>query len=676
MIPERLLLYPPFADPTQPYISLPVLKGHLKSKGMDARIMDLNIQAARFLLAPENIKRLDSLLEKKFNALNNKSSLSLPQQWEYQEIVQSRQFLEPLMGMEKSLVEIFQNPDFFYNYSFYSWAREKVDGLFQALAAAHFPYQYHFNKAGHFLIPWSFEMLEEYCSQNKSPLHDFYTDSFQNQSSCVDFIGISLSFVSQIPESFYLCRLLRNWFPHAFLMIGGSCLHQILSMAEEKTWQQLFTYVDAACVGEGEETLFRLFGILPQWQKSQDARERFDLIQNIPNLAIQNPHTRQTYFSPSWIADLHDSAIPDFTDLSLDSYLAPERILLYAPTRGCYWNKCSFCDYGFSRLSSHQYREIPYQTAAKQLEALSLQYDVKNFYLSCDVLAPVYALKLAQEISQKGLSIHWNTDLRIEKYYTPERCETLYQSGLRAVAFGVESGSDRMLACMNKGIQTKLTEEINQNFHNAGIATAWMAFHYHPGETLPEARKTIDWIERQKEYVDLFIVGEFGLTSGSHIACHPSQYGLKNVYYLAGDEFKLYPAFEEKNPKASRNYAQTLDAELSQIARQYTLMHYPWAGAISTHHSFLYFLRFGQRAFAGMLKQHKPHSPFPTVKSQSPWKKLRYSLQEIASRKQSFLEHYCLFALAPDKSLICPLSISHLSQETSKEKPLESKSKK
>ncbi len=668
LIPDRLLLYPPFADPTQPYISLPTLKGYLKRKNMDAKVIDINMEATHFLLAPQRIAKLHSVLEQRFIEFNRKPSLSFLEQWEYEGLANARKILESFADRKESLVKIFQNPDSFYEYSLYSWAREKMDGLFDAISSVSFPYQYHFNKAGHFLIPWSFEMLDAYCDEKRSPLHDFYEGYFQNRFSSVDFIGISLTFVSQIPEAFYLCRSLRSFFPNAFFMLGGSCLHQILSYAKEKTLHKLFSYVDAACIGEGEETLAELFPLLPQWQKVSDTNLRLKLIENVPNLLLWDSHTKKVHTSPFWMADLQDPAMPDFTDLALDNYLAPGRILLYAPTRGCYWNKCSFCDYGFSRLSSHRYREIPAEIAASQLETLSCQYSVENFYLSCDVLAPAYALKLAEQILQKDISIHWNTDLRIEKYYTIEQCHRLYKSGLRAVAFGVESGSDQMLRCMNKGLNTKLIEEINRNFHDAGISTAWMAFHYHPGENLQEAMKTIDWIAKEKSYVDLFIVGEFGLTSRSDIAHNPSKYGLDNIYYFEGDEFKLYPSFQEKNKKASRNNAQILDKELSRVASTYTLMHYPWAGAISTHHTFLYLLRFGQRAFAGMFKKHRRY--LPKTKNKGHLEKERYSLKEIDRRKDSFLRHYQKLALTPDISMTAPLSFTHFLQEAKKWKEL------
>ena len=52
---QRLLLHPPFADPTQPYLSLPTLKGWLRARGLDATVVDLNVEAAHWLFEPETL---------------------------------------------------------------------------------------------------------------------------------------------------------------------------------------------------------------------------------------------------------------------------------------------------------------------------------------------------------------------------------------------------------------------------------------------------------------------------------------------------------------------------------------------------------------------------------------------------------------------------------------------
>ena len=47
--------------------------------------------------------------------------------------------------------------------------------------------------------------------------------------------------------------------------------------------------------------------------------------------------------------------------------------------------------------------------------------------------------------------------------------------------------------------------------------------------------------------IDLFIVGQFGLERGSHIAQDPVRYGVRKIYYAAGDELRLYALYTHKN---------------------------------------------------------------------------------------------------------------------------------
>src|SRR5512138_2152416 len=55
---KTILVYPPFADPTQPYVSLPVLKSYMAYKGIDASILDINIRAFHYLFERERLEEL------------------------------------------------------------------------------------------------------------------------------------------------------------------------------------------------------------------------------------------------------------------------------------------------------------------------------------------------------------------------------------------------------------------------------------------------------------------------------------------------------------------------------------------------------------------------------------------------------------------------------------------
>ena len=109
---------------------------------------------------------------------------------------------------------------------------------------------------------------------------------------------------------------------------------------------------------EGEETLAALLGQLETIRSAESAADRFSILREIPNLLVSDGD-KKLAVGPRVTLDLRDVPPPDYSDVDLDRYLAPSRTLLYAPTRGCYWNQCSFCYYGLSATATASYCEIP-----------------------------------------------------------------------------------------------------------------------------------------------------------------------------------------------------------------------------------------------------------------------------------------------------------------------------
>ncbi|MBU0479709.1 MAG: radical SAM protein [Proteobacteria bacterium] len=646
------LIFPPFADPTWAYVGLPTLKGYLRRRGLRVLLKDYNIEALSFLLAGETMDNWHHELSSRFQELNRRKHLTLYEQMEYWRIAEAL----PLCRDFSDCFSVMKDHRQFYNKKKYLMARDGFEELFKILEALYFPFRFGFNRADHLVAPWDFKLLEYYISRKKSPLDPFYRRQLRTLAG-PGFIGISLTFVSQIPETFYLCRLIREYFPACFLMLGGPCIDQIMRNSGEETTRQIFEFVDAVGMQEGEQTLAQLLPILNNKNHTPEA------FAAIPNLVMKGAAAGSFQRGPLVTLDPADAGRPDYSDLDRNHYLAPEPMLLYSPTRGCYWNKCSFCCYGFNQSGRHAYREIPVEQAVSDLQAMQEEFGVKNFYLSADVLSPAYAIALAERIIQKGLNIRWSTDLRIEAAYSPERCRLLHQAGLRAVAFGIESGSDRVLRLMNKGIDVELICRINRNFHQAGIATSWMTFLNHPGETTQEAEATIALISRQRGMIDQFIAGEFNLTPGSLISCHPEQYGIASVYHTQGDVFRLFPLFRMAKsglPQADDGF---LEEKIDVLSKHYQLDHYPWTGAISTHHSFLYLLHYGQRVFAepwpGYAKKHR-RKKFP-AKS-----RLNFSLEGCRKRERAFMHRYLGEALRPmENGLQAPLSFEHFQKALS-----------
>jgi len=685
---ERLLIHPPFADPTQPYLSLPTLKGYLRARGLDARVMDLNVEAAHWLFAHENLVHVGRRVGSRFIDLNRQQVLSFDEQREYRALVESRPKIDRAIGASPGPVEVFTSRDLFFDGEHYARTRRIVEGYFDALSAAYYPYRFGFNQCSHSVVPWSFELLEEYSQGKRSPLTGFYEQFFTGPEewdweqegeprvdlSEVDFVGISVVFPSQIPEALHLARFLRKRAPQAFLALGGPLVHQVAVHLEPEGQRQLLEYADALALFEGEETLTQLFPLLEQWRADKDPARRFELLRNVPNLLVLDPASGTPVLGPRQTLDLAQDALPpDYSDLDLDRYLAPSRTLLYAPTRGCYWGKCSFCYYGLTETATASYREVPPERAASELAQLSRRHGVKNFYLSCDVLSPSYAVRLAQALIDKGVKIRWSSDLKIEKYFTPERCKLLFESGLRSAAFGIESGSDRILELMRKGCDRATMTEVNRNFHQAGVATEWMTFTDHPDEALDEALATVSWIDEQREFIDCFIVGKFGLERGSHIAQDPQRYGVRRIHYAEGDDLRLYALFTHVGGRRGPEAEERIEDVIARTARHYALSPYPWAGANSTHHTFLHLVEFGQSVFK--LHFQRAGAAFEGALPAAPQshitglrERARFSIERITEAEERFFATFlpaALYTTIPARRQggkgdeVAPLSVGH-----------------
>ena len=661
---QRLLIHPPFADPTQPYLSLPTLKGHLRAKGLDATVFDANIEAARWLLAKENAMHVARRVGSRFVDLNRKQGLSFDEAREYRALEAARSKVEHFVGADVDPVEVFTTREHFYDAERYSLARRRVDAYFEAVSAAYWPFRYGFNAATHNLLPWSFELLEQYCAERRSPLEALYErwlmprDEWDWDEGApppfdideCDFVGVSVVFPSQLPEALCLLRRLRERKPSSFLALGGPAIHQVVAHLDPERKRALFGWVDAIGMYEGERTLEALFPLLERWSALEDAGERHALLREVPNLLLLDPASGECVLGPRETLDLRATEMPDYSDLDLDRYLAPSRTLLYAPTRGCYWGKCSFCYYGLTETGTASYREVPVAKAVSDMAQLARRHGVRTFYISCDVLSPKYAVLFAQEILDRKLKIRWSSDLKIEKYFTPERAKLLFDSGLRSAAFGIESGSDRILELMRKGVDRETLTSVNRAFHEAGVATEWMTFTDHPDETVAEALETIDWIEEQSEQVDLFIVGEFGLESGSHIAQDPARYGVRRIWHAEGDDLRLYALFQHKDGRRTKAANEEVESEIARMSSAWELHPYPWAGANSTHHTFLHFLEYGQRAFRHHFQRAQAATRGslgtpPVAHVAGLREKVRFNVETIAAMEEEFFSTWLPKAL-------------------------------
>jgi hypothetical protein len=577
------LIYPPTCDPTAPYLSVPTLTGYLRAQGVEVRPIDANIEAYSRLLRRESLSVLAGRLEAGWASLKRKSPLTHAEQlagaalWEAREDARSApDAIDDALAVlrDRSGERFFDPPQ-------YGAAIAAVEGALRLVSAAYAPLSLDFAA---YRTPFSLLTIgeiEEDARPERNPFHGYFQELCANLAAeQVGIVGLSVAFPGQVQPAYSLAFMIRRLLPDVHVTVGGPALTQILLRLKGEFLTRALKPFHSAVLFEGEAALLALVRAVERGES--------------PTGIIEGTKT----------TDLGALPAPDFDGLPLEKYFSPAPVLPYDPTRGCYWGKCAFCHYGLAACGTARYRERPVGQAAGHIRALAKRYGCRLFHLSQDSLSPRTARRLAEALTAAfGPSpggkppLRWATDMRPEPTLDAECCRVLAQGGALSIALGVESAAPRVLKLINKGVSVPDAARAAKNLAAAGIAMEAMCFTDFPTETGREALMTIRFIQELRQSVALFICGEFALTAGARVALHPGEYGIRETWHVAGDEFSLTPFYEESAPAKTPADRERIDAAIDRLARSWWLHRYPWAGSLSTAHTLLWYDRYGVDVF-------------------------------------------------------------------------------
>ncbi len=594
-----VLVYPPTCDPTAPYIAVPMLTGFLREAGVDVLPVDANVEAWDEVLTAERMGLVRDRIVSRISALEKRRSLDHVAQVEYATLHEAYAEAHAVpRGIEEAKA-VLRDADAFYRPDRYGDAVATIDAAMRALSAAYHPLHVDFMT---YRTPFGLlapENARADARRERNPFCDYVERTLAPR--LVELrplvIGISVCFPGQLQPAYSFAYQLRARLPNVHFTCGGPGLTQILTRLRGAALARALGPFDTAVVYEGEAPLLALVRAL---ESGGDLRR-------VPNLIVRDTLASSESGSaggraPAWTKaesaqDLSSLPAPDFDGLPLHRYFAPKVVLPYDPTRGCYWGKCAFCHYGLADAGTARYRERPLQTVVRHLGALKQRYHTRHFYFSQDSVAPKSVVALADALIDASLDLRWATDLKPEAYLSEERARRLADAGAVACALGVESGDDRVLRLIQKGASVSTVSAVIDHLARADIAAEAMCFTDFPTETGREAMRTLDFLRRKADRLGLFIVGEFGLTHGSRVARDPVSYGIAEIWGLQGDEFELGVFYTEGRPPKTEEDRVAVETALRQLSEKWLLRPYPWAGAISTAHTILYYDEFGPGVF-------------------------------------------------------------------------------
>lgn len=566
-----------------------MLTAYLRAHGVEVVPVDANLEAFDALLEPGPLERLRERIDERLAELDRRASLAHAEQLAYVQLARAVGDAHAVPGRIADAKATLRDPERFYDRGRYDAAVDTIEAALRVISAAHAPLHVDFVS---YRTPFGLTTIDE-VARDAAPDRDPFRPWVEGvlaprlAAAGVGLVGLSVCFPGQLQPAYAFAMHLRALLPGVHLTVGGPCITQMMIRLRGAALARALGPFDSAVVFEGEEPLLALVRAL---DGAGDLR-------SLTNVVLRDRLMGARYLPAHGMTDLRALPAPDFEGLPLDRYLAPALTLPYDPTRGCYWGKCTFCHYGLAEVGTAAYRERDVGAIVEHLGALSARHGTRHFYFSQDSVAPKTLVKLAERIAAADLSIAWGTDLKPERYLTAERAEVLRRAGAVACALGVESAAPRVLELIDKGAPIEVVGDVVDRLAAAGIAPEAMCFTDFPTETRDEALATVRWLDARRDRLGLFILGEFGLTHGALVAQRPAEFGLAETWQVEGDELGLGLFFTEARPPKTDRDRASIDSALGEVGRRFRLRPYPWAGAVSTAHTLLYYARFGRTAF-------------------------------------------------------------------------------
>lgn len=257
-----------------------------------------------------------------------------------------------------------------------------------------------------------------------------------------DVVGFSIYYISEEPSK-WMCRELKRRLPNVKIAVGGPNVH--------KSWFKIEPYYDYVVVGEGEANLLVLLE---------------EIENNVGNDApkILNQPEEQRI-------NINGLPMPDYESIDFSQYELPNGVNTEI-SRGC-TAKCTFCE------ETHFWKY-------RQRQAVDLIDEIEWLYYNkgTDVIWFIDSLvngnlkelrAFVKGVAAKGLKINWTGYARCDGRMDLEYFKDLKAGGCIMFNYGIESGSQKVLDDMAKGVTIA---EMEQNFRDGKEVGIWAATNW------------------------------------------------------------------------------------------------------------------------------------------------------------------------------------------------------
>ncbi len=314
------------------------------------------------------------------------------------------------------------------------------------------------------------------------------TASLPDDIAASDIVGIS-ALTPNITEVWRIARLAKE--AGKMVLVGGPHV----SVLPDETL--LTGFVDIVCRREGEYTAREVVN-------GETPLERIQGISYVENGIIKHNPDRP------YIADLDELPYPRRSLLPVEKYEymlhRGKKVMNIMTSRGCPCD-CNFCYKGISGRS-YRMRSVE-NILGEWRELINMGADEIPVIDDSFTVSRPRIMRFCEELVKQKLNIHWEASSRVDNVDL-EMLQAMKRSGCYRIAFGIESGSQRILDLIGKHLSKDRIIQAVRWAQEAGLEVTGFFVIGNFGEDESTMNATIDFAKQLKlDYVQFTIAAPY-----------------------------------------------------------------------------------------------------------------------------------------------------------------------
>ncbi len=586
------LLFSPGTDPRSPHLALPSLAAFLRGAGVRTTQRDVDLEGFLSLIEPTHLAEAAAACRQRFDLAAD------PERAGLRALLDESDAIVEHIGAAPAQL---RDPQAFYNPFAHHAARQWIRSALELVSAASGGLVDYSIEPAHYDVRGADVMrLADLAAATADPHANLFEGYYQSsvlaelERDRPDLVAVSILNLQQVIPGLTLARRLKT--AGHFVVIGGTVYTKFVGeLLQRPEFFRLFC--DGLIAYEGETALLEL---VEQLAGGRD-------LSRVPNLLYLDRSGRVT-FTRYHVEDVSALPTPDFDGLPLDDYLAPAPVLPILTGKGCYFNRCKFCDIPFiNHISKKAYRVRTPERIAEDVATLHARYGARHFEITDEALAPKLLLRLADALDDyPAVEPRFVGYARLEPGFTPEVCRRVYEMGMRKLFFGLESGSQATLDHMDKGIRVDDARLVLRNCSDAGIAFHLFSIVGFPEENEARARETAQFFVDNAAVIDhprnTFDIHPFSLDLRTDYAEGAASFGVEiDVEDLAGRDFPV-------TAKRWRNRRGLDQPDVEELLEEF---HAQLRRTYRTYHQYPLFVWPGYEEYTVLYGDYYEDRPFP-----------------------------------------------------------------